>query len=116
MEELVVVGYGTQKKANLTGAVSNVQISQLNKRTVAQTSSALQGLVPGLTVTQRSGKPGGDGGTIRIRGNTTIGNNDPLVLVDGVESSLIPLIPKNASISILKDAASSAIYGNQQTE
>ena len=114
LEELVVVGYGTQKKANLTGAVSNVQISQLDKRTVAQTSSALQGLVPGLTVTQRSGKPGGDGGTIRIRGNTTIGNNDPLVLVDGVESSLNSIDPESiASISILKDAASSAIYGNR---
>lgn len=114
LEEIVVVGYGVQKKVNLTGAVSNVQIDQLNKRTVAQTSSALQGLVPGVTITQRSGKPGGDGGTIRIRGNTTIGNNDPLVLIDGVESSLSSIDPESIeSISILKDAASAAIYGNR---
>ena len=114
LDELIVVGYGTQKKANLTGAVSNVEIGQLVKRTVAQTSSALQGLVPGLTVTQRSGKPGGDGGTIRVRGNTTIGNNNPLVLIDGVESTLNSINPESIeSISILKDAASSAIYGNR---
>ncbi|MDO5523675.1 MAG: carboxypeptidase-like regulatory domain-containing protein, partial [Bacteroidia bacterium] len=81
LDEVVVVGYGTQRKANLTGAVSNVQIGQMDRRTVAQTSSALQGLVPGLTVTQRSGKPGADGGTIRIRGNTTLGDNNPLVLI-----------------------------------
>lgn len=114
LDELVVVGYGTQKKANLTGAVSNVKIGQLEKRTVAQTSTALQGLVPGLTVTQRSGKPGGDGGTLRLRGMTTIGNNDPLVLIDGVESSLNSINPESIeSISVLKDAASSAIYGNR---
>ena len=114
LDEVIVVGYGTQRKANLTGAVSNVQIGQLDKRTVAQTSSALQGLVPGLTVTQRSGKPGADGGTIRIRGNTTLGDNNPLVLIDGVESSLNSIDPASIeSISILKDAASSAIYGNR---
>ena len=114
LEEIIVVGYGTQKKANLTGAVSNVQIGQMDRRTVAQTSSALQGLVPGLTVTQRSGKPGADNGTIRIRGNTTLGDNNPLVLIDGVESSLNSIDPSSIeSISILKDAASSAIYGNR---
>ena len=114
LEEVVAIGYGTQKKANLTGAVSTVSLTQMEKRTVAQTSLALQGLVPGVTVTQRSGKPGGDAGTIRIRGNTTIGNNDPLVLVDGVESSLNSIDTESIeSISVLKDAASSAIYGNR---
>ena len=114
LDEVVVVGYGTQRKANLTGSVSNVSLPQMGKRTVAQTSSALQGLVPGLTVTQRSGKPGGDGGTLRLRGMTTIGNNDPLVLIDGVESSLNSIEPESIeSISVLKDAASSAIYGNR---
>jgi TonB-linked SusC/RagA family outer membrane protein len=114
VDEVVVVGYGSQRKANLTGAVSTVSLPQMEKRTVAQTSLALQGLVPGLTVTQRSGKPGGDGGTIRIRGNTTIGNNDPLVLIDGVESSINSIDPESIeSISVLKDAASSAIYGNR---
>ncbi len=114
VDEVVVVGYGSQRKANLTGAVSTVSLPQMEKRTVAQTSLALQGLVPGVTVTQRSGKPGGDTGTIRIRGNTTIGNNDPLVLIDGVESSINAIDPESIeSISVLKDAASSAIYGNR---
>lgn len=114
IEEVVAVGYGTQKKANLTGAVSTVSLPQMEKRTVAQTSLALQGLVPGVTVTQRSGKPGGDGGIISIRGKTTIGNNDVLVLIDGVESSLNSIDPKSIeSISVLKDAASAAIYGNR---
>ncbi len=114
IEEVVAVGYGTQKKANLTGAVSTVSLPQMEKRTVAQTSLALQGLVPGLTVTQRSGKPGGDGGTISVRGKTTIGNNDVLVLIDGVESSINSIDPKSIeSISVLKDAASAAIYGNR---
>ncbi|NCB08706.1 MAG: SusC/RagA family TonB-linked outer membrane protein, partial [Bacteroidia bacterium] len=114
IEEVVAVGYGTQKRANLTGAVSTVSLPQMEKRTVAQTSLALQGLVPGVTVTQRSGKPGGDGGIISVRGKTTIGNNDVLVLIDGVESSINSIDPKSIeSISVLKDAASSAIYGNR---
>ncbi|MDR2817028.1 MAG: SusC/RagA family TonB-linked outer membrane protein, partial [Proteiniphilum sp.] len=114
LDELVVVGYGTQKRANLTGAVSNVSLPQMEKRTVAQTSLALQGLVPGITVTQRSGKPGGDGGTISVRGKTTLGNNDVLVLIDGVESNINSIDPKSIeSISVLKDAASAAIYGNR---
>lgn len=114
LDELVVVGYGTLKKANLTGAVSTVSLPQMEKRTVAQTSLALQGLVPGVTVTQRSGKPGGDGGIISVRGKTTLGNNDVLVLIDGVESSINSIDPKSIeSISVLKDAASAAIYGNR---
>ena len=114
IEEVVAIGYGTQKRANLTGAVSTVSLPQMEKRTVAQTSLALQGLVPGVTVTQRSGKPGGDGGIISVRGKTTIGNNDVLVLIDGVESSINSIDPKSIeSISVLKDAASSAIYGNR---
>jgi TonB-linked SusC/RagA family outer membrane protein len=114
IEEVVAVGYGTQKRANLTGAVSTVSLPQMEKRTVAQTSLALQGLVPGVTVTQRSGKPGGDGGIISVRGKTTIGNNDVLVLIDGVESNINSIDPKSIeSISVLKDAASAAIYGNR---
>ncbi len=114
LEEVVVIGYGTQKKVNLTGAVSTVSLDEMEKRTVAQTSLALQGLVPGLTVTQRSGKPGGDGGIVRLRGYTTIGNNEPLVLIDGVESSMNSINAESIeSISVLKDAASSAIYGNR---
>jgi len=114
IDEVVVVGYGTQKKANLTGAVSSVSIADMGKRQVGQTSMALQGLIPGVAITQRSGQPGGDGGTISIRGKTTLGNNDALILIDGVETSLNNLDPSSIeSISVLKDAASSAIYGSR---
>jgi len=114
IDEVVVVGYGTQKRSNLTGAVSNVSVPQMEKRSVAQTSLALQGLVPGISVTQRSGKPGGDAGTISVRGKTTLGNNDVLVLIDGVEANINSIDPKSIeSISVLKDAASAAIYGNR---
>lgn len=114
LDEIVVVGYGTQKRINLTGAVSTVSVAEMGKRQVAQASLALQGLVPGVVVTQRSGKPGSDGGTISIRGKTTLGNNDALVLVDGVEMGIDGLDPNLIeSISVLKDAASSAIYGSR---
>lgn len=114
LDEVVVVGYGTQKKANLTGSVYSVDLSSLSKRKVGQTSMALQGLVPGLTVTQSSGQPGADGGTMRIRGVTTLGNNNPLVLVDGVEMGINNIDPNMIeSISVLKDAASAAIYGTR---
>ncbi len=114
IDEVVVVGYGTQKRSNLTGSVSNVSVPQMEKRSVAQTSLALQGLVPGIAITQRSGKPGGDAGIISVRGKTTLGNNDVLVLIDGVESNINSIDPKSIeSISVLKDAASAAIYGNR---
>ena len=114
LEELVVVGYGTQKKANLTGSVTSVSIKDLTKRQVGQTSMALQGLIPGVAITQRSGQPGADGGTISIRGKTTLNNNDALILVDGVEMGINDIDPSLIeSISVLKDAASSAIYGSR---
>lgn len=116
LEELVVVGYGTQKKVNLTGAVDAIKAEDIVSRPVGQASSALQGMAPGVTVTQRSGKPGADGGTIRIRGIGTLGDasSNPLVLVDGVPMSLNNVdINEIESISVLKDAASSAIYGSR---
>lgn len=114
IEEVVVVGYGTQKKANLTGSVSSVSIKDMTKRQVGQTSMALQGLIPGVAITQRSGQPGADGGTISIRGKTTLNNNDALILVDGVEMGINDIDPSLIeSISVLKDAASSAIYGSR---
>ncbi len=114
MEEVVVVGYGSQRKVDLTGAVSSVSVNDMTKRQVAQTSLALQGLIPGVSVTQRSGQPGADGGTISIRGKTTLGNNNALILVDGIEMG-INNIDANMieSISVLKDAASAAIYGSR---
>lgn len=114
LSEVVVVGYGTQKKVNLTGSVSVVTAEELVKRPAGQTSSALQGMVPGLTVTQRSGQPGKDGGNLRIRGVGTTGDANPLVILDGVESSINNVDPNEIeSISVLKDASSAAIYGSR---
>ena len=116
LDEVVVVGYGTQKKVNLTGAVSTINSEQLERRPIVSTSSALQGLAPGVTVTSQSGAPGGDQGQIRIRGVNSFGGSDsePLVIIDGVAGSL-DNIDANLieNISILKDAASAAIYGSR---
>ena len=88
--------------------------NELSKRMVGQTSMALQGALPGVTITQRSGQPGADGGGIRIRGIGTIGDANPLVLIDGVEGSMENIDPTTIeSISVLKDAASSSIYGSR---
>ena len=116
LEEVVVVGYDVQKKVNLTGSVSTVSTESFVNRPIAQASSALQGMAAGVTVTTQSGEPGSDGGTIRVRGLGTFGGSsaEPLVLIDGVEGNMnaldVSLIDK---ITVLKDAASSAIYGNR---
>jgi TonB-linked SusC/RagA family outer membrane protein len=113
LEEVVVVGYGEQKKVNITGSVSVIDGEKLTNRQVGSTSLALQGLAPGVTITQQSGVPGGDAGTIRIRGIGSISaGQNPLILVDNVEMSLDAIDPNNIeTISILKDAAASAVYG-----
>ncbi|GAB3959726.1 TonB-dependent receptor [Spirosoma harenae] len=114
LSEVVVVGYGTQKKVNVTGAVASISSEDIVRRPVGQTSSALQGMMPGVTVTQRSGRPGGDAGTIRIRGVGTLGNPDPLVLIDNIEGSMNSIDPNLIeSITVLKDAASASIYGSR---
>ncbi|MDD2613188.1 MAG: TonB-dependent receptor plug domain-containing protein, partial [Bacteroidales bacterium] len=115
LDEVVVVGYGTQKKVNMTGAVSQIKFDELGStRPIITVSSALGGLSSGVNVRQASGEPGSDGATIRIRGIGTLNNSNPLVIVDGMESSLDVINPQDiASISILKDAASSAIYGSR---
>jgi TonB-linked SusC/RagA family outer membrane protein len=115
LNEMVVVGYGIQKKANLTGAVTSIRSNDLLKRQVAQASNLIQGLAPGVTVQQQSGKPGGDGASIRIRGMSSIyAGQSPLIMVDGVVGSLDNLDPNTIeSVSILKDAASTAIYGSR---
>ncbi|WP_298530843.1 TonB-dependent receptor [uncultured Algibacter sp.] len=117
LDEVVVVGYGSQKKVNLTGSVSVVKAEEITKQPVAQASQALAGLVPGLTVTQNSGQPGADDATLRIRGIGTLGNgrkNDPLVLVDGIPDNINGVDPNDIeSISVLKDAAAAAIYGSR---
>lgn len=115
LDELVVIGFGTQKKADLTGAVSAVQGDDLVKRIdVTNTATALQGMSPGLTVQNFAGEPGREDVRIRVRGNGTLNNSNPLVLVDGVERSLATVEPNDIeSMTILKDAASSAIYGSR---
>lgn len=115
LDEVVVVGYGTQKKINLTGAVQNISSQDLVKRNVGNTSTALQGLIPGVSVIQASGRPGADGGSITIRGTGSLNSStNPLILIDGVEGD-INNIDMNAieSVSILKDAASASIYGSR---
>lgn len=112
IDEVVVVGYGIQKKVNLTGAVSNVKSDMLQNRTSSNPVNLLVGQVPGMTIIQRSGQPGSDAGTLRVRGIGTLGNSDAMVVVDGVESSFNNVSPDDIeSISILKDAAASSIYG-----
>lgn len=114
MNEVVVVGYGTQKKANLTGAVATVSGQELNKRIVTNPASLLQGKVAGLQVIENSGEPGNEGINIRIRGLGSFGNTPPLVIIDGIPGNLSMLNPNDiASISVLKDAASAALYGNR---
>ncbi|MDR3261435.1 MAG: TonB-dependent receptor [Tannerella sp.] len=113
LEEVVVVGYGTQRKVNLTGAISTVDIKRLENRPITNATQALQG-VQGVYVNQAGAQPGVDGATIRIRGQGTLNNNEPLVLVDGIEYKLDAINPNDIeSISVLKDAASSAIYGSR---
>ncbi len=113
LDEVVVVGYGTQKKVNLTGAVSQVKGEELSMRPVADAAQMLQGLVPGLTVTNsNSGRPGGSA-TLQLRGQGNLsGSGTPYILVDGVEMDLSDVNPNDIeSVSVLKDAGASAIYG-----
>lgn len=116
LEETVVVGYDTQKKVNLTGSVASVSTEQFKNKPIVQASTALQGIAPGVTVTTGGGEPGADSGSIRIRGLGTFGSSSasPLVLIDGVEGDMNALDPTTIDkISVLKDAASSAIYGSR---
>jgi TonB-dependent starch-binding outer membrane protein SusC len=114
LDEVVVVGYGTQKKVNLTGAVETVDVEGMATRPLSNASIALQGKVAGAFISQNSGQPGYDNASILIRGVGTFNNTAPLVMIDGMEGSLNDVNPKDiASISVLKDASSSAIYGNR---
>ena len=116
LDEMVVVGYGSQRKINLTGSVSSVGGEQISRRTVSQSSQLLQGVGSGLTVRQTSGEPGGDQASIQIRGMGTFSSagNNPLILIDGVPGSINAVNPNNIeNITVLKDAASAAIYGSR---
>jgi TonB-dependent starch-binding outer membrane protein SusC len=112
LEEVVVIGYGTEKKVNLTGAVSTMNMKQKENMPITNASQALHG-VGGVWVNQAGGKPGADVGSIRIRGVGTTNNNNPLVLVDGIEYNMNEINPATIeNITILKDA-SAAIYGSR---
>ena len=112
ISEVVVVGYGSQKKATMTGSVVSVNSEDLLKTPTANMATALIGRTPGLTTYQSSGQPGADGISMRIRGIETINGSNPLILVDGVERDFTQLDPNEIeSISVLKDAASTAVFG-----
>ena len=112
LDELVVVGYGVQKKVNVTGATATVQSKELSVRPVRDVPMALQGRVAGLNIVQNSGQPGDEGISIRLRGIGSFGNSAPYILIDGVPGDMTSVNPADVqSISVLKDAAASAIYG-----
>src|SRR5690606_2096553 len=114
IDEVVVVGYGTQKKANLTGAVAVVDEKAFQSRAISNTMSALQGAAPGLVVTRSGGQPGSEGFNVNIRGELSTGGSAPLVLIDGVPGSLTLTNPDDIlSVTVLKDASSTAIYGSR---
>ncbi|MEG2331134.1 MAG: TonB-dependent receptor [Bacteroides sp.] len=112
LEEVVVVGYGTQRKANLTGAVASVGGEVLANRPISNIGQGLQGVVPNLNITMSQGGAPGSGSNFNIRGTTSLNGGGPLVLVDNVQMDANLVNPEDVeSISVLKDAASSAIYG-----
>lgn len=113
LDEVVVVGYGTMKKKDLTGAVAAVKGDDLAARKTTQLSTALQGAASGVTVTRSGGDPGATA-SIKVRGVTTIGETSPLVIVDGVPGDINQVSPDDVeSMSVLKDAASASIYGSR---
>ena len=116
LDEVVVIGYGTKKKGNLTGAVSAVTGEEIAKRPVSNTSTMLQGQMPGLRITSDKGQPGNESVQMRVRGQGTYSSagSNPLVLINGVEGDLATLDPNIIeSVSVLKDAASASIYGSR---
>jgi len=117
LSDVVVVGYGTQRKVNLSGAVNTVDTKQLTNRPVTSLTNALQGTVPGVVILARPGDVGSDVGTVNIRGRGNLGTSNPLYVVDGVPVSGADFARINPldveSISVLKDASASAIYGSR---
>lgn len=112
LDEVVIVGFGVQRKVNLTGAVSTVSGDDLVNRPAVGTVDALQGVIPGATITRGSGSPGEEGFNVQIRGLTSVNSNPALVLIDGIEGNIDDVRPEDVeSISVLKDAAAASIYG-----
>ena len=116
IDEVVVVGYGTQKKVNLTGSVETIKADVIENRPLRNATDALQGTIPGLTVTSTAGQPG-NSSDFTVRGKSSINSGSALVLIDGMPGDINTINPLDIeSISVLKDAASSAIYGARAAE
>jgi TonB-linked SusC/RagA family outer membrane protein len=112
LNEVVVIGYGTQKKTNITGAVASVSSEELTRTPTASLTNSLAGRLPGLVTIQGSGEPGADGSQLYIRGYGTYNGQSPLVLVDGIENSIDRIDANEVeSVTVLKDAAATAVYG-----
>ena len=115
LDEVVVIGYGTVKRKDLTGSVASARGEDIEARKTTTLSTALQGSMSGVMVTRDNSAPGAGAGSIRVRGITTIGTTDPLIIVDGVQTSSLDYVnPADVeSISVLKDAAAASIYGSK---
>ena len=115
LSEVVVVGYGTQKKVNMTGAVASINMDELTEsRPITNVSQALAGLAAGVNVSSASNRPGDDNASILVRGQGTLNSSSPLIIIDGVEQGINTVNPQDIeSVSVLKDAASAAIYGSR---
>jgi TonB-linked SusC/RagA family outer membrane protein len=114
LDEVIVVGYSEQRKVSMTSAVSEIKGEDLSKRTVQNIQQSLQGKISGLTILDQGAAPGKTNMVMRIRGITTLGANEPLVIVDGIEQRLHDINPNDIeSVSVLKDASSTAIYGSR---
>ena len=113
LDEVVVVGYGSMRKNDLTGPISSIKGDALTERSTQMLSTAMQGQISGVEVTRSSGGPGSQA-TVRVRGVTTLSNNDPLVIIDGVPGALNDVVASDVeTLSVLKDAASASIYGSR---
>ena len=115
LDDVVVVGYGTQKKINLTGSVQSVSSDEIIRRSVSTGSAALQGIVPGLSAVVSSGQPGNDQASLKLRGQGSLNSStSPLILIDGIEGDMNRIdLNTVESITVLKDAASVSIYGSR---
>ena len=115
LNEVVVVGYGTQKKVNMSGAVASINMNELTEsRPITNVSQALAGLAAGVNVSSSSNIPGNDNASILVRGQGTLNSSSPLIIIDGVEQGINTVNPQDIeSVSVLKDAASASIYGSR---
>lgn len=112
LDEVAIVGYGTQKKVSVTGSLSTISVKEMERVSTPSLTNAIAGKLPGIITRQASGEPGGDAAQVYIRGLSTFGNNGPLVLIDGVERNMNQINAQEIeSFTILKDASATAIYG-----